>query len=463
MSGAFDVERWQTSSSLALSDGAGQTWTWSEWCPRVLGLAGRMKREWPRGDVTVAVALDAQRSADSALLATALLRADVPFALLHPRWTGEQRKQRLEELGRPPVIGCDDLPALESSTPHRLPPTVDDDRPAVTVFTSGSTGSPKAAVLSRRALAASARASEANLGWVDGDRWLLSMPLAHVGGLSIVTRCAAAGTGVVVDPSASFDPASMVELCEREAVTLLSVVPTMLHRLLDLPEWGLGGLRAILVGGAAAPVALVRRAVRRKLPVLLTYGLTESCSQVATQSVARLVDPDRCFDVGTPHRGTEICVADGPLRVRGATLFSGYLGPDGALYGGPEADGWWTTSDLGSVDGIGRLQILGRADDVIITGGENVHPFVVEEALRERSSVADACVFGLPDDEWGQKVAALVVLVEGARVDDLERSLEEDLASFQRPRLLRAVDALPTNAQGKVDREACRRVAVGQA
>lgn len=459
-SGLFDVERWAESDALAVSDGAGRAWTWREWSARVLRVASGLRRRWRRDDEAVALALDARRTADCVLLVVALLRADLPFALLHPRWTDEQRNLRLRELGGPPQLTGAALGELERTDVDDLPPTVDDERAAVTVFTSGSTGPPRAAVLSRRALAASARASEKNLDWVDRDRWLLSMPLAHVGGLSIVTRCAAAGRGVVVDPSVSFAPEALVELCRAESVTLLSVVPTMLHRLLEVePEWDAAGLRAILVGGAAAPEDLVRRAVRRGWPVLLTYGLTESCSQVATQSTARLSDAERSGDLGRPLDGTEVDAAAGALRLKAPTLFSGYLTSDGGLEDGPGPDGWWTTSDLGELGDDGRLRIFGRCDDVIITGGENVHPFVVEEALRALSAIVDACVFGLEDAEWGQIVAAAVVLSRGASVDRALAQADSALASFQRPRRLFAVEALPTNAQGKVDRAACRALA----
>src|SRR6185437_8373891 len=174
------------------------------------------------------------------------------------------------------------------------------------VYTSGTTGRPKGAVLSRRAFVASAAASAANLGWRDDDRWLVCMPLAHVGGLSILTRCLAAGRTVVLEPR--FDPDAVLAAIDRERVTLLSVVPTMLTALLERPAASaLSRLRALLLGGAAAPFSLLETCARRGIPALATYGLTEACSQVTVQ---RLAQPLRAVPgSGQPLPGVEIRIA----------------------------------------------------------------------------------------------------------------------------------------------------------
>ncbi len=467
-------------AGVAVSDGAGRTYTWSQWSARVQAVARGLCFEVagdPGDACRVDVAVDAERCVETVLLVSSLLEAGVPFALLHPRWSEDERTARCRALGDPPRIGPADVAQLESLGERRrrpLPELVDDERLAVAIFTSGSTGPPKAVALSRRSLAAAARASEQNLGWCEGDRWLLSMPLAHVGGFSVVSRCLAARRGVVVDPSPRFDPATLRELVDREHVTLLSLVPTMLHRLLDGDAtWAPASLRALLIGGAAAPRSLLERAIAAALPVLTTYGLTETGSQVATQGPARLRDPDRALDVGAPLPGTEVRLlgADGKwvrrgetgtVAVRGATLFSGYLELCGATLvsrSGPGGDGWHTTSDLGVLNGSGHLRVLGRSDDVIVTGGENVQPFAVEEALRAIEGVEDACVVGMDDEEWGQVVGAVCVLAPPALgVDELEARCAETLAGYARPRRWCFVREIPLNAQAKPDRGRCAQL-----
>ena len=249
-------------------------------------------------------------------------------------------------------------------------------------------------VLSRRAFVASAHASALNLGWAREDRWLTYLPLAHVGGLSVLTRCLLARSTAVLAPGRG--ARQLAAAVERHRITLLSLVPSLLERLLALePRWLLPDrVRAILVGGAALPDRLRYEAAARSWPVLATYGLTEACSQVTVQ---RYGGPGpREPGAGAALPGTEIRIVDGSIHIRGPTLFSGYLPRD------PQADpspaGWFDTGDLGTVDSAGRLSVLGRRDDMIVTGGENVSPSEVEAALLACPGVAAACVFARPSD-----------------------------------------------------------------
>lgn len=285
---------------------------------------------------------------------------------------------------------------------------------ALVVATSGSTGEPRGAVLTHDAVRASALASSARLA-VDpaADTWLSCLPLAHVGGLSVVTRALLTGTPLTFDPDA---PA-----------TLVSVVPTQLDRM-DVRQF-----RVVLVGGAAD---------RRVRPpnVVHSYGMTEAGSGVA-------------YD-GMPLDGIEVRAdADGQLWVRGPTLLRCYR--DGT--DPKDADGWFPTGDLGSVDVDGRVVVVGRLAEVIVTGGEKVLPGPVEDALRAHPDVADVGVAGRPDDEWGERVVAFVVPADGVdppTLDGLRAWVKDRLPPWCAPRQLVLVDALPRTPLGKLRRAA---------
>lgn len=361
------------------------------------------------------------------LLAAAARRA--PLALLPPRLPAAERAR------------------LSAAVPARLP-----DGVAAVLFTSGSTGRRKAVLLDRAAFTAQAAASAAALGWRDDDRWLVCLPLGHIGGLSILSRCLwARRTAVLADPAPSFDPAALARQIERDRVTLVSLVPTMLARLLDLtPAWRPPPhLRAAVLGGAPARPALLARAAAAGVPVRTTYGMTETCSHVAIDGAL------------LPGVDLRLTGPDGDrIALRGAMLFRGYAPPDHE----PPAvdrDGWFVTRDRGALDPAGRLTILGRADDIIVTGGEKVDPTAVEAALESLPGVAAACVFGVPDPEWGQRVAALLVAGPGGppRPADLTRALADRLSAHERPRRIAFAPALPLLAGGKLDRRAAARLA----
>ena len=408
---------------------------------------------------------------DTVVALLALLEDEVSFALLHPRWTRAERDRALAMAGACLCIesGGAMFPAAGSG------PAGARDLPggAAVVFTSGTTGRPRGAVLSREALAASARAHGEALGWTGDDRWLLSLPAAHVGGLMIVVRCLQARRAVVVGgrrAAGSFDARETLRVVEGDRVTLLSVVPTMLARLLQARRRPPASLRAVLVGGAAAPWALLERARVRGWPVFATYGLTEACSQVATERAGEAPG-----GVGKPLPGMEVRVSGaaksagsggsvGGIQVRGGALFDGYLGvePGAPLERPFEAGGWFDTGDLGAVGEDGRLRIVGRRSDRIVTGGENVDPAEVEAAVLAWRGAASVCVVGLEDEEWGERVGAVLAPAAGFEAlggfAALERHLGGRLAGFKRPRCWSVRERLPVARSGKVDREACRRI-----
>ena len=317
---------------------------------------------------------------------------------------------------------------------------------SLVVFTSGTTGAPKGVRLTVDNLEAASVASIGHLGHDESDTWLLAMPLHHVGGLSILIRSAFAGGSVRLLPG--FDPENFAAAMEED-VTMVSVVPTMLRRILDSHPGPYEGLRAVLLGGGPIPAGLLERASQANLPTLPTYGMTETFGQVAT------------LDPGSPPArrahplpGIQLRIgSDRLIAVRGRQVSPGYLGePD-------RTDPWFVTGDLGELDSDGALRILGRADTVIVTGGENVDPARVEATLREHTAIDDALLVDLPDDHWGSVVACLYI--GEVSPGEAELWLGQRLPVFMVPKRWLAVDRIPTTALGKPDRSAARSLLQG--
>jgi O-succinylbenzoic acid--CoA ligase len=404
------------------------------------------------------VLLQPQLDLDSLLWLYAASAAGIPFVSLHATATPAERAaaQALTGAGNPPP------PDLVSGLPVGER-DIDPESAHSLMLTSGSTGKPKVIVLSRRAVLASAAASESNLGCDVEDRWMLCLPLSHVAGLSIVMRMLGArGTVVLFEPGAAGLPARMTALGRQihdHKVTLVSLVPTLLERLLQDGFQPPPTLRAVLLGGAGCSPDLAERARQRGVPVLTSYGLTETGSQIAARRYAerhiRLPQSGGCVSSGHPLAGVEIRIVGGRIAVKTAALFSGYVG---AAAPPADADGWFLTSDRGALGPEGELYVLGRTDLVIITGGDNVDPEEVERELRALPEIQDACVFGQPCVEFGQRVVAVVVPAAGASafgLGGLTMQLRSRLARFKLPRALVIADELPRTASGKLDRPAC--------
>lgn len=315
-----------------------------------------------------------------------------------------------------------DLGAAVASRPD------DGPQPLAVMHTSGTTSEPKPITLSHGNFFASALGSAVALGLDMQERWLCPMPLTHVGGLSIPIRSAIYGTTVVLHERFQVE-AVLEELMDPgRRITLVSLVPTMLARLLDAGLSNPPTLRWALLGGGAIAPALLERAEAAGVSVAPTYGMTEACSQIAT------------FGYALP--GVDVSTSDEEVIVRGPIVSAGALSDDG----------WLRTGDLGRFDDRGRLEIIGRRSDTIISGGENVAPAEVEATLMQHPGVADVGVHGRPDAEWGEIVVAKVVPRAGALVEpeDLRTFCARRIARFKVPKAIELVSELPRTGSGKL-------------
>jgi O-succinylbenzoic acid--CoA ligase len=327
-------------------------------------------------------------------------------------------------------------------------------------------GRPKGVMLTYGNHLWSAVGSALNLGLRGDDRWLACLPLFHVGGLAILMRSVIYGVSVVLQRG--FDPAAVNRAIDDEGVTIVSLVSSMLQRMLEArgerpyPP----GLRCVLVGGGPVPRPLLEECARRGVPAVQTYGLTEAASQVATLAPEDALR--KLGSAGKPLLPIELRIEGedgkvlpagepGEIVVRGPVVTPGYLNR-------PEEtkrvlrDGWLHTGDFGRLDEEGYLYLLDRREDLIVSGGENVYPAEVEEVLESHPAVLEVGVAGLADERWGRLVAATVVLRPGeaASEEELLAFCRARLAPYKLPKRLRFADGLPRNASGKLLRRALR-------
>jgi O-succinylbenzoic acid--CoA ligase len=373
--------------------------TYSELLARARGLAAAP------GD-RVAILLPA--GLDFAVALHACLLAGAVAMPVDGRLSDRERTAQVREAG----IVIDSPLRPRSSAPAHVPAPGD---PALIVHTSGTTGVPRPVVLSVGNVLANALGCFAVLGHSRAERWLCPLPLSHVGGLMVLARSAIAGTTAVLDGAS------------RDDVTIASLVPTQLARLLEAGTPPPPSLRVVMLGGAPADPTLLTRARDAGWPVAPSYGLTQACSAVT------IAEPGDVETSGSPLPGLRVSIApDDEILVEGPSVAGG---------------GVLRTGDLGRLE-RGRLVVIGRKSDTIVTGGENVAPTEVESVLLEHPQVAEAGVVGRPDPEWGEAVTAFVVLRGPA--GDLRAFCRERLAPYKVPKTIEVVDALPRTASGKL-------------
>jgi o-succinylbenzoate---CoA ligase len=462
----FDAAR-NAPDAIALLDGTRAapradgttTLSFRDAAERTAPLAAALRRAKPR-----ALALTPRADFESVLWLYAALATGTPVLALHSRAAQSERQAAVE------LTGATEPPGITSAAwdPTRLPPIADSLALAL-IPTSGSSGTPKLVELSRRAMLASARASAQNLGWqapdrrlpaVGGDRWLLCLPLAHTGGLSIVVRCLLARQSVLLFEPGPGGLLGQIDQLARAAenATLISLVPSVLAALLDAGFTPPAHLRAVLLGGAGCSPALAARAHAARVPLLTSYGLTETASQVVTRRYAERFEPlperHGIVSSGHPLSGVELRLDAGAIAIRAPSLFSGYYGDAEPPL---DADGFLRTHDHGELGPDGALYVRGRSDDVIVSGGENIDPLEVEAALCGLPGVKAACVFGTPSARFGQVVTAVLIARDRALGEPahLAELLADRLARHKLPRRAVIADSLPLTASGKVDRRAC--------
>lgn len=471
----------------ALSDRTGE-WTYARLytdarrCARTLAERFHIRQ----GD-RVGILAASSASSVIAIHAVHLLRAVA--APLNTRLTAGELSTHCAAL-RPALVLTDELhPAVPSGLPSALLDVLPADEPMdesqleepapetlhSVVFTSGTTGQPRPIRFTWRNHDASAQASAANLGVRDNDDWLCVLPLFHVGGLTILHRSARNGTAVTIRDG--FNESEVSELLRSGRVTLLSVVPTMLHRLYlsdpSLDASAAASVRAMLLGGGPASPTLFETCRTRGIPVLGTFGMTETCAQVAT------VSPDDWRDAlgtaGGPLAGVAIRMEDehgtpvpegtaGEICVRGEMVSADALlaswDPARADHSASGTDMWLRTGDIGRIDNAGRLVVLGRRDDTIITGGENVRPEEIESVLTECAEIVEAAVVGMPDEQWGQRVVAVLVPASAPfgpeELAHVQKHSRAHLAGYKIPREWHLVRELPRTPAGKLRRAAVR-------
>ncbi|MCP4141200.1 MAG: 2-succinylbenzoate--CoA ligase [Chloroflexi bacterium] len=513
---------------IALLDNLQQI-SYAELNANVATLSSRLTMLGIQRSERVAVLLD--RSPLAITLVHALVRIGVSIVPLNTRLTSSEMCWQIQEsdcrwvlrtTADSPLeesLHLDDLP-LASTPASYLLGAIELDTEFGILFTSGTTGRPKGARLLWKNIYASAKASALRLGTLRSDRWLLTLPLYHIGGLSILLRSALYGTAVVLPnfENDQFDLNQLTKRMHETQTTIVSLVPTMLHRLLsdefarqlfrrsNLPISNETAsaqvhaprrvsqefifpktLRLILLGGAAASPKLLERAFAQNLPIATTYGLTECASQVATATPenARL----KPGSVGKPLPGIRVEIRDdggevlpsgeiGNVYVAGDVVMFGYLHQT-------EVHEWFRTGDLGYLDEDGDLFIIQRRSDLIISGGENIYPAEVESVLSQHPAIKESCVAGIPDEIWGQRVAAAIVVrrtfldkempndehnaprstdsqPKGATHPDLEEKIitfcRQHLAGYKIPRKIVVLDALPQTSSGKVQRKEILRL-----
>ncbi len=478
------VHALRTPDAVALVDGESSL-TYSELEASVEKCAATIRESGVAENGRVAIL--AANSVEYAVLIHTLYRIGAVAVPLNLRWTSDawmacakqagcgmvladrDRSPFTADMGLPRTLIGEDWCGAGSISGEPHPPvflrdSIDAEARTTIIFTSGSTGQPRGVILTFGNHYYSALGSNLNLPLEQNDCWLAVLPFFHAGGHAILFRSAVAGSAVHIQDE--FDAPAINRLIDAGRITHISLVPTMLRRLIE--DRGTRAfpprLKAVLLGGAPIPDALMRACVDLSIPVAATYGLTETASQVATSppGVPRGrpqpgVRPLKYGEVKIVDR-LEGDAAEGEIAVRGRVLFRGYIDEDPAVTF--DADGWFHTGDVGILDSYGLLKITGRLDDMIISGGENVNPLVIEKIASSFPGVAESAVIAVEDEEWGQRPVLFVTYHAATAIKTTRKDLKARLIAFLGKRLSRVevpdsiitIAEMPRTAIGKIDR-----------
>lgn len=354
--------------------------------------------------------------------------------------------------------------SLDQERTTEMPAASDPGERYALMFTSGTTGPPKIVSLTKQNLVMNAIAAGFRLGFTEAYSWLCCLPMYHMGGFAPIIRSLIYGNELVIQQQ--FDIPETLHLIDTHEITGLSVVPTMIHRFLDTNWTPPSHLQIVLVGGAPLTPPLRQRCQEIQLPIFPTYGLTETASQITT------APPQMAFThqgtSGNPILFTDVTILDsamtpvdagqhGQIAVDGPTVTNGYYANPSANKQSFSKNGF-LTGDTGYLDQHGRLWVTGRVNDEIITGGKNVDPQEIKSALETHPEVHEAFVIGIADEEWGERIGAVVVPHDSPSREELTDHCRNQLANFKVPRIIKYTNSLPHTKSGTVDREAIKAI-----
>lgn len=405
---------------------AGEDYSFARLATLTKNIIDRLHKEKVLPEKGRPMVVEGKNTVETIVLLYALFELKVPALMLHPKLTAAERYVLLSSI-------------------REIQDPLPEDTVAV-LFTSGTTGLPKPAIITRKMLWESAKASEVNLGWQEGDCWQLCMSVTRIGGLSILTRCLLARKTLAISPL--FSPESFTQALIDDQVTITSIVPTMLAKVFETyPDWRAPeALRVILLGGSSANDKLLEKAHRQGLPIVTTYGMTETCSHVVMTPYNERLNLVKGSGKVIP--GAQVRIRDGQIEVKSPMNTPGY-------WGRPRiTNEWFETGDLGEFDEDGVLHVHARRHDLILSAGENVYPLEVENMLTRSPFIKEALVLGEPDETWGAIVCALIVPEKGThpKPEDVRRFCKETLSAYKCPRKIAFVDSLPVNSADKPDR-----------